>query len=73
MRKSVWGGVIGLALVATSAVAEEGISDGAVRLAQVAALDGPASALGQGMRAGLVAAFEEANRNGGVHGRMIEL
>jgi branched-chain amino acid transport system substrate-binding protein len=73
MRKSVRGGLIALALATTPAMAEEGISDGAVRLAQVAALDGPASALGQGMRTGLVAAFEEANRNGGVHGRTIGL
>ena len=36
-------------------------------------LEGPASALGQGMRAGIRAAFEEANKKGGVHGRKLEL
>ncbi len=40
---------------------------------QSAALSGPASALGKGMRLGLLAAFEEANRAGGVHGRRIRL
>ncbi len=36
---------------------------------QTAALSGPASELGSGMRLGLLAAFDEVNRNGGVHGR----
>ena len=55
------------------AAANDGVSDGSVRLAQVAALDGPAGALGLGMRTGLLAAFEEANRSGGIHGRRVEL
>ena len=40
---------------------------------QSAALSGPASALGTGMRLGLLAAFEEVNRVGGVHGRRLSL
>ena len=40
---------------------------------QSAALSGPASALGTGMRLGLLAAFEEVNRAGGVHGRRLSL
>ncbi len=40
---------------------------------QSAALSGPASELGQGMRVGLLAAFDEANRSGGVHGRRLSL
>ena len=40
---------------------------------QSAALSGPASALGTGMRLGLLAAFEEVNRVGGVHGRRLAL
>jgi ABC-type branched-subunit amino acid transport system substrate-binding protein len=40
---------------------------------QVAALNGPAQALGQGMREGILAAFEETNRNGGINGRKLEL
>ena len=53
--------------------ADQGIGDDYVRFAQVAALDGPAVALGTGMRAGILAAFEEANRAGGVHGRTVSL
>lgn len=40
---------------------------------QSAALTGPASELGSGMRQGLLAAFEEANRSGGVDGRRLSL
>ncbi len=58
---------------ATLSHAEEGVSPDAVKFAQVAALDGPAAALGIGMREGILAAFEEANRNGGVNGRSLSL
>ena len=37
------------------------------------ALTGPAAALGQNMRAGVVVAFEECNRSGGIAGRRLEL
>ena len=40
---------------------------------QSAALTGPASELGSGMRQGLLAAFGEANRRGGVDGRQLSL
>ncbi|WP_375698367.1 ABC transporter substrate-binding protein [Pseudophaeobacter sp. TrK17] len=53
--------------------AEEGVTSTSVAFAQVAALEGPAAALGQGMRLGIQAAFEEANAAGGVHGRTITL
>ncbi len=59
--------------VAGPALAEPGVSADKIVFGQSAALDGPASALGQGMRLGLMAAFEEANRNGGVNGRTLEL
>ncbi len=36
-------------------------------------LEGPASALGLGMKAGLNAAFDEINAKGGVHGRKLKL
>src|SRR5215813_6348681 len=55
------------------AAAEDGVSSDAVMFGQAAPLEGPASALGLGMRAGIVAAFEEANRAGGVHGRKLKL
>ncbi|MFK7868581.1 MAG: ABC transporter substrate-binding protein [Roseobacter sp.] len=60
-------------LAAGPLAAEQGVTPSSVSFAQVAALEGPAAALGSGMELGLRAAFEEANRAGGVHGRMIEL
>ena len=68
--------LIAFALSATpivSSAADQGVTATSVTFAQVAALDGPASALGLGMQQGMLAAFEEANRRGGVHGRMIRL
>lgn len=64
-----------LALIAAPlfASAEQGITSDSVTFAQVAAFEGPASALGTGMRLGIIAAFEEANAAGGVHGRMLKL
>ena len=53
--------------------AEDGVSKDSILFGQVAALNGPAQALGQGMREGILAAFEEANRVGGVNGRKLEL
>ena len=40
---------------------------------QSAAFSGPAKELGRDMRIGIEAAFQEANRRGGVHGRPLEL
>ena len=56
-----------------SARAQDGVSKNKILFGQVAALNGPAQALGQGMREGIFAAFEEANRVGGVNGRKLEL
>ncbi|ARC88622.1 ABC transporter substrate-binding protein [Rhodovulum sp. MB263] len=56
-----------------AAIAASGTDRPAFRFAQIAALEGPAAALGQGMRLGLLAAFEEANRAGGIHGRKVVL
>ncbi|HKX56662.1 MAG TPA: ABC transporter substrate-binding protein, partial [Xanthomonadales bacterium] len=42
-------------------------------LGQSAALEGPAAALGRDLNLGILAAFAEANRAGGVHGRRLEL
>ena len=50
-----------------------GITDDTVLFGQSAAFSGPASALGDGMRLGIEAAFHEANQAGGVHGRQLEL
>jgi ABC-type branched-subunit amino acid transport system substrate-binding protein len=52
---------------------EIGVSSDRILFGQVAALSGPSSALGQGMREGILAAFAEINAKGGVHGRRLEL
>jgi branched-chain amino acid transport system substrate-binding protein len=56
-----------------AAQADDGVSTDKILFGQVAALNGPAAALGQGMREGILAAFEEANRAGGIQGRKLEL
>lgn len=61
------------AVATTQALANEGVFPDRVNFAQVAALDGPAAALGAGMNEGIRAAFEEANRAGGVNGRQLVL
>ena len=50
-----------------------GVTADRILFGQSAALSGPAAALGQGMRLGIQAAFDEINRQGGVHGRRLEL
>jgi ABC-type branched-subunit amino acid transport system substrate-binding protein len=60
-------------LLPARAFAEAGISADKIVLGQAAVFDGPASALGLGMRDGLTAAFAEINAKGGVHGRKLEL
>jgi ABC-type branched-subunit amino acid transport system substrate-binding protein len=63
-----------IALASSSpAAAEDGVSADSITFGQAAVLDGPASALGQGMRAGIQAAFDEINARGGVHGRKLKL
>ncbi|QQP89700.1 ABC transporter substrate-binding protein [Skermanella sp. TT6] len=53
--------------------ADPGVFPDRIVLGQAAPFDGPAKALGTGMREGLLAAFAEANAAGGVKGRRIEL
>jgi branched-chain amino acid transport system substrate-binding protein len=59
--------------IAVPASAENGVSADKIVFGQATALEGPASALGQGMKMGLEAAFAEVNKAGGVKGRKIEL
>jgi ABC-type branched-subunit amino acid transport system substrate-binding protein len=54
-------------------MAQSGIFNDRIVFGQAAPLDGPAAALGTGMRDGILAAFAEANKAGGVHGRKLEL
>jgi ABC-type branched-subunit amino acid transport system substrate-binding protein len=84
MTQVLWGGAISkcrtivlaamLGLVATAAGAETpGLTADRILFGQSAALGGPAADLGTEMRRGILAAFAEANRAGGVGGRRLEL
>ena len=79
-----WGGAISkcrtivlaamLGLVATAAGAETpGVTNERILFGQSAALGGPAADLGTEMRRGILAAFAEVNRAGGIGGRRLEL
>lgn len=50
-----------------------GVTDTEIRFGISAALSGPTKELGQNMRMGIMAAFNAANANGGVHGRQLRL
>jgi branched-chain amino acid transport system substrate-binding protein len=65
--------VLAFSVIGGAALAEDGVSDQKIVFGQVAALTGPAQDLGQGMRQGILAAFDEANRKGGIAGRLLEL
>ncbi|MDQ2633946.1 MAG: ABC transporter substrate-binding protein [Pseudomonadota bacterium] len=61
-------------VVATAAGAQaSGVTAERILFGQSAALGGPAADLGTEMRRGILAAFEEVNRAGGVAGRRLEL
>ena len=70
LRLSILFAIIGLA---DARAAEIGVSEDQIVFGQAAALEGPSSALGQGMRNGILAAFEEVNAKGGIHGRKLRL
>jgi branched-chain amino acid transport system substrate-binding protein len=61
-----------LATTATAS-AEDGVTADTIVFGQAAVLSGPAAALGQGMKTGLNAAFDEINKKGGIHGRKLKL
>jgi ABC-type branched-subunit amino acid transport system substrate-binding protein len=65
--------IASLLVTGISALAEEGVSADKIVFGQATALEGPASALGQGMKIGLEAAFAEINKAGGIKGRKLEL
>jgi ABC-type branched-subunit amino acid transport system substrate-binding protein len=70
---AIWTALLCVVGVLRAAAAAEGISEREIVFGQVAALSGPASALGQGARLGIEAAFAEVNARGGVHGRRLLL
>ncbi|HKY94897.1 MAG TPA: ABC transporter substrate-binding protein [Kiloniellales bacterium] len=55
------------------AAAAPGVEADRIVFGQSAALEGPAAALGQEMRRGILAAFAEVNAAGGIGGRRLEL
>ena len=74
--KRIISSMLGLGAVSSVEVAlhaEPGVSDDRIVFGQSAAFDGPAAALGVGMREGILAAFSEANAGGGVKGHRLEL
>ena len=62
-----------LLIVASHAMAVDGVTDHEIHLGQSCATKGPAEALGRGMEAGLLAYFEQLNNRGGIAGRKIKL
>jgi branched-chain amino acid transport system substrate-binding protein len=62
-----------VSLAGGAVLAEDGVADTKIIFGQVAALTVPAQDLGQGMRQGILAAFADANRGGGIFGRTLEL
>ena len=67
---AVWLTLSGAAAVQAE---EPGVTDQQILFGQSAAFSGPAQDLGKNLRLGIEAAFEEANRRGGVHGRTLAL
>ncbi len=57
----------------TSSVSDPGVNADAIVFGEPAPFTGPASTLGLQMRLGLLTAFAEANRHGGVNGRQLKL
>jgi branched-chain amino acid transport system substrate-binding protein len=62
-----------VAYASPALAADAGVHADRIVFGQAAVFEGPASALGLGMREGLQAAFAEVNAKGGVKGRKLEL
>jgi branched-chain amino acid transport system substrate-binding protein len=73
MRKSLIFFVFSTMLAGQPHAADPGISDTEIRLGMVNAQSGAAAGLGQGMRVGAMAVFNDVNSSGGIHGRQINL
>jgi len=64
---------VALAAAGPALAEEPGVTEQQILFGQSAAFSGPAQDLGRNLRIGIEAAFEEANRQGGVHGRTLVL
>ena len=76
LRRTLFAGLITLLALARplhAVAGERGVLPDSILFGQSAALEGPSSALGRGMRHGILAAFNETNAKGGVHGRKLDL
>lgn len=62
-----------VAFALPAVAADPGVTPDKIVFGQSAAFEGPASALGLGMKEGLLAAFHEVNQAGGINGRTLEL
>ena len=59
--------------VSSAALAQDAVTPKRIAIGQSAAFRGPASELGTEMRSGALSYFEHINKQGGVHGRRIDL
>lgn len=76
LRRTIFAGLIAVLASASpphAVAGEAGVFADHILFGQAAALEGSSSALGQGMRQGILAAFRETNARGGVHGRKLDL
>jgi len=60
-------------LVCNPTLAENGLTERSIVFGQVAALEGPTGDLGRGLRQGILAAFQEANRSARISGNSLSL
>lgn len=66
-------GCLLLAFTALACRAETGVTDSRILLGQSAAFSGPAAQLGIDLHAGAKLYFDSVNKQGGIHGRKIEI
>ena len=77
-------GILGIAMLANAAFGQSanessvpsatpGVFEDRILFGQSAAFEGPAKELGRSMQAGILAAFQEINGQGGIRGRRLEL
>ena len=75
-KGAAFAGILGfgaMSFLNAAAYGEPGVFDDRIVFGQSAAFDGPAAALGLGMREGILAAFKEANAASGINGHKLEL
>lgn len=75
-RRALVAGGAALALgpgLLRSARADNGVTDGLIRIGQSAVFSGPAKDFGIDYRAGIRLYFDRVNKSGGIHGRRLEL